>query len=125
LSSLLLRNIGCLISGKVDKPYCEGDAVLIKDGLIAVIGGNSLAESDADLVVDVQGATVAPGLIDSHVHPVLGDYTPRQKMLDFMESSLHGGVTTMISAGEPHAYLICCCVMPGAISPRLIFSCIA
>jgi enamidase len=102
LSSLLLRNIGCLISGKVDKPYCEGDAVLIKDGLIAVIGGNSLAESDADLVVDVQGATVAPGLIDSHVHPVLGDYTPRQKMLDFMESSLHGGVTTMISAGEPH-----------------------
>ncbi len=86
----------------MDKPYCEGDAVLIKDGLIAVIGGNSLAESDADLVVDVQGATVAPGLIDSHVHPVLGDYTPRQKMLDFMESSLHGGVTTMISAGEPH-----------------------
>ena len=43
-----------------------------------------------------------PGLIDSHAHPVFGDYTPRQRTSDFIESSLHGGVTTMISAGEPH-----------------------
>ena len=43
-----------------------------------------------------------PGLIDSHAHPVVGDFTPRQRTIDFIESSLHGGVTTMISAGEPH-----------------------
>jgi enamidase len=52
--------------------------------------------------MDVGGMTVTPGLIDSHCHPVLGDFTPRQKMLDFIESSLHGGVTTVISAGEVH-----------------------
>jgi enamidase len=33
---------------------------------------------------------------------VIGDFTPRQRTLDFIQSYLHGGVTTMISAGEPH-----------------------
>jgi enamidase len=52
--------------------------------------------------MDIGGMTITPGLIDSHCHPVLGDFTPRQKMMDFIESSLHGGVTTVISAGEVH-----------------------
>jgi enamidase len=33
---------------------------------------------------------------------VLGDYTPRQHQIGFLESEVHGGVTTMISAGEVH-----------------------
>jgi len=41
-------------------------------------------------------------LIDSHVHPVAGDWTPRQNQLGWIDSCLHGGVTTMISAGEVH-----------------------
>ena len=36
------------------------------------------------------------------MHPVLGDWTPRQSQLNWIESSLNGGVTTMISAGEVH-----------------------
>jgi enamidase len=36
------------------------------------------------------------------VHVVLGDYTPRQQALNFIDSCLHGGVTRMISAGEVH-----------------------
>ncbi len=43
-----------------------------------------------------------PGLIDSHVHPVAGDWTPRQNQIGWIDSYLHGGVTTMISAGEVH-----------------------
>ena len=31
-----------------------------------------------------------------------GDWTPRQSQLNWIDSSLHGGVTTMISAGEVH-----------------------
>ena len=58
--------------------------------------------TDADVVIDANGATAFPGLIDSHVHPVFGDWTPRQRTVDFIESGLHGGVTTMISAGEVH-----------------------
>ena len=34
--------------------------------------------------------------------PVLGDFTPRLNTLGFMEGSMHGGVTSMISAGECH-----------------------
>jgi enamidase len=33
---------------------------------------------------------------------VLGDFTPRQRQVDFIDSYLHGGTTTMLSAGEPH-----------------------
>lgn len=33
---------------------------------------------------------------------VVGDFTPRQQTLGFIESCLHGGVTSMISAGEVH-----------------------
>jgi enamidase len=43
-----------------------------------------------------------PGFIDSHVHITFGDYTPRQKTVGYLESYLHGGVTTAISASEVH-----------------------
>ena len=56
----------------------------------------------ADTVIDANGVTLAPGLIDSHIHPVIGDYTPRQQQLHWIDSTLHGGVTTLISAGEVH-----------------------
>jgi len=55
------------------------------------------------VVVDAQGTTVIPGLIDSHCHVVLGDYTPRQKTVGFLDSYVHGGITSVISAGEIHA----------------------
>jgi len=56
----------------------------------------------ATRVIDANGTTLAPGLIDSHVHPVAGDWTPRQNQIGWIDSCLHGGVTTMISAGEVH-----------------------
>ena len=56
----------------------------------------------ATLIVDAKGTTLAPGLIDSHVHPVAGDWTPRQNQIGWIDSYLHGGVTSMISAGEVH-----------------------
>ena len=57
---------------------------------------------DADTVIDAAGSTVLPGLIDSHFHVVIGEYQPRQKVVDFIDSYVHGGVTSMISAGEIH-----------------------
>ena len=52
--------------------------------------------------IDARGTALAPGLIDSHVHPVAGDWTPRQNQLGWIDSTLNGGVTTLISAGEVH-----------------------
>ena len=54
------------------------------------------------MVIDADGATPIPGLIDSQVHNTFGDYTPRQKTVGFLESYVHGGVTTAISASEVH-----------------------
>ncbi len=36
------------------------------------------------------------------MHTTFGDFTPRQKTVGFLESYLHGGVTTAISASEVH-----------------------
>jgi len=96
----LITGIGQLVSGDVTAPLLEGDSILVDGTTITAIGTG--LDDGADVVIDAAGATVIPGLIDSHAHPTLGDYTPRQRTADFIESSLHGGVTTMISAGEVH-----------------------
>ncbi len=103
MARLMIKNIGTLVSGDISKPILNADTLLIEGGLIQGIGKEKdLETKGVDQVMDLSGMTITPGLIDSHCHPVLGDFTPRQKMLDFIESSLHGGVTTVISAGEVH-----------------------
>ena len=96
----LIKHIGQIVSGDIDHPLLDGDSIAIEDGVIRAIGRG--LEGDADTVVDAGGSTAMPGLIDSHCHPVFGDFTPRQRTIDFIESGLHGGITTMISAGEVH-----------------------
>jgi enamidase len=96
----LIRNIGQLVSGDIRMPLLDADSLVISDGKIAGIGRG--LDEDADTVIDAMGTTVMPGLIDSHVHPVFGDFTPRQRTVDFIDSAMNGGVTTAISAGEVH-----------------------
>ena len=103
MSSMVITNIGTIASGKIECPVLDGNTIVVVDKKIAAIGGAELVAQNPELkVIDANGATVTPGLVDSHVHPVIGDFTPRQKTLDYIDSSLHGGVTTMISAGEAH-----------------------
>jgi len=100
---LVIRNIGLMLSGKLEAPILDADCILVRGGKIAAIGREREIDTmGATTVIDAAGVTVAPGLIDSHIHPVVGDYTPRQQQLHWIESTLHGGVTTMISAGEVH-----------------------
>ncbi len=100
---LVIRNIGLILSGKMEEPILDGDCVIAEDGIIKAIGyEKDLNCEDAETEIDAHGVTIAPGLIDSHVHPVVGDYTPRQQQLHWIDSTLHGGVTTLISAGEVH-----------------------
>lgn len=99
---LVIRNIGLLLSGDLHRPILGADAVLVEDGRIAAMGRAKDLDAEGAKVVDCQGTTLAPGLIDSHVHPVFGDWTPRQNQMGWIDSFLHGGVTTMISAGEVH-----------------------
>jgi enamidase len=100
---LVIRNIGMVLSGAMENPILDADTIVVVDGKIAAIGrAKDLDADQADQVIDANQAVVAPGLIDSHVHPVAGDWTPRQNQLGWIDSTMHGGVTTMISAGEVH-----------------------
>src|SRR3546814_1288019 len=100
---LVIRNIGTLLSGDLAKPILEADTIVAVDCRIGDVGKASAVDtSGAAKTVDARVTTVAPGLIDSHVHPVFGDWTPRQSHLNLIESFLNGGFTTMISAGEVH-----------------------
>ena len=103
MEKLVIRNIGQILSGKFEDPIIDGDCLVALDGKIEAWGAEKdLDCEDATSEVDAKKETLAPGLIDSHVHPVVGDYTPRQQQLHWIDSTLHGGVTTMISAGEVH-----------------------
>lgn len=100
---LVIRNIGLMLSGDLAKPILDADTIITIDGKIAYIGKESqLDTTKSDRVVDAHGTCLLPGLIDSHVHPVIGDWTPRQNQTGWIESCLNGGVTTMVSAGEVH-----------------------
>lgn len=94
-------NIGALATGVLEAPRADVEAMLVEDGRISALGAASrTGAAAADVVVDCQGTTVIPGLVDSHCHVVLGDYTPRQKTVDFLDSYVHGGITSVVSAGE-------------------------
>jgi enamidase len=96
-------NIGTIVTGDLTSPFAKGDGILMRDGLIAEIGTLSAdAVAACDVVVDAAHSTAIPGLIDSHVHITFGDYTPRQRVVGYLESYLHGGTTTAITASEVH-----------------------
>jgi len=100
---VVIRNVGLMLSGDIDRPILDADTVVVMDGRITAIGREADCDTAAaKTVIDARGTCLCPGLIDSHVHPVFGDWTPRQGQLGWIDSTMHGGVTTMISAGEVH-----------------------
>jgi enamidase len=100
---MVIHNVGLMLSGDLARPILDADTIVADKGRIVAVG----KERDFDLAgaqvtIDAKGTALSPGLIDSHVHPVFGDWTPRQSQLGWIDSFLNGGVTTMISAGEVH-----------------------
>ncbi len=102
-AKLVIRNIGLMLSGALERPILDADTIVAVGGRITAVGhAKDVDQAGATTVVDAKGSPIAPGLIDSHVHPVAGDWTPRQSQMNWIDSTLNGGVTTMISAGEVH-----------------------
>lgn len=100
MPSVLIKNIGALVTGDLKKPLRNADSIYVEDGIVRVIG-NGLNHR-ADIVIDAHGITAIPGLIDSHSHPTFGDFTPAQNSLSWITHYMHGGVTALVSAGELH-----------------------
>lgn len=97
---LLVRNIGEFFTGRIDAPTAPVRALLAEDGRIASL--DPPADVAAEAVIDADGGAVLPGLIDGHVHPVFGEWTPAQDAIGWIGHYLHGGTTSMVSAGELH-----------------------
>jgi enamidase len=100
MSAVHIRNIGELFTGDLSAPMSKAGAILIEDGRIAAFDPPPPGLNDR--VLDVRGGAVMPGLVDGHVHPVLGEWTPTQDAIGWIGNYLHGGTTTMVSAGELH-----------------------
>jgi enamidase len=96
-------NVGTILTGDWREPVAAGDTILMSAGKIVHVGTAASSRiSDFDVIIDAAGAIAIPGLIDSHVHITFGDYTPRQRTVGFLESYVHGGTTTSITASEVH-----------------------
>jgi enamidase len=103
IGKLVIRNIGLVLSGRLEQPILDADTIVAEAGRITAVGREKECDTgDARVVIDAHGCALSPGLIDSHVHPVFGDWTPRQNQFGWIDSTMNGGVTTMISAGEVH-----------------------
>jgi enamidase len=102
-AKLVIRNIGLLLSGDLANAILDADTIVAVGGRISAVGKEKAVDiSQPTILIDAKGSAVAPGLIDSHVHPVCGDWTPRQNQLGWIDSYMNGGVTAMVSAGEVH-----------------------
>jgi dihydroorotase-like cyclic amidohydrolase len=63
--SILIQNIGTLVTGKLESPLREADSIFIRDGVIQAIG-NGLNQS-ADHTIDANGITAISGLNDRNL----------------------------------------------------------
>ena len=71
--------------------------VRIRDGKIEAVGP-SLKEATGDVVLDVRGAYVTPGIIDMHAH-VFSTHRRSDLSLDPHVNTFSSGVTTVVDAG--------------------------
>jgi enamidase len=100
MTSILISNIGEFFTGDLACPVEKISSLLIDGGRIAAL--DPPADVARDREINAEGLAVLPGLVDGHVHPVFGDWTPTQDALGWIGNYMHGGSTTMISAGELH-----------------------
>jgi enamidase len=99
MNSILIHNIGTLITGDIKDPLSKKNSIYIEDGRFVEVG---TSKKDAEVVIDANRLLVTPGLIDGHVHPTIGDFTSAQNSTSWVTHYLHCGVTRMVSAGEIH-----------------------
>lgn len=101
MERMLIKNIGVIISGRYEEPILEAEAIYIESGRIKKIGNLSeMPDISGATIIDANGLYVCPGLIDAHTHPLIGDYIPSIKAVDWIDSYVNGGITSLVSAGE-------------------------
>ena len=100
MSTLLIKNIGEFFTGDIARPQAPVTSLLIDGNKIAAL--DPPADTRTDAVLDAGQSAVMPGLVDGHIHPVFGEWTPTQDTIGWIGNYVHGGTTTMVSACELH-----------------------
>ena len=96
--SLVLTGIGELTTHDPDHGTVRDAALVVVDGRVAWIGPASQAP-DADSRIEVNGAAVLPGFVDSHAHLVFaGDRAPEFAARMAGEPYTGGGIRTTVAA---------------------------
>ena len=67
--SILIENIGLLVTHDAERPERSGAAIVIENGRVAWVGDSPRAP-DADERIDAGGRCAIPGFVDSHSHLV-------------------------------------------------------
>jgi enamidase len=96
----LIVNCNRIVSGDLSHPFAEGDSILVSSGQVEAIGERAalLGESPTT-IVNANGQTAVPGLIDTHIHPSWGDWTGRMNAQGWLAAYGQAGITTLISHG--------------------------
>ncbi|MGB0388374.1 MAG: amidohydrolase family protein [Ardenticatenaceae bacterium] len=110
MSYTLVYN-GSLVDGHGGDPVADG-AVLLKDERIHAVGRKSeIRLPDADVtMIDANGGTILPGMIDTHVHIMFNGFDLEKMMsepfsykffdvIDSLKRTIECGVTTIRDAG--------------------------
>jgi imidazolonepropionase len=98
MTSLLVTNIGELVTWDDERPVLRDAALVIEHGKVTWIGDRTAAP-DADAVRDVSGAAVIPGFVDSHTHLVFaGDRSAEFEARMAGRPYEAGGIRTTVAA---------------------------
>jgi enamidase len=100
MTRTLITNIGEFFTGDIAAPTAGVSSLLVEGERIAAL--DPPAGTPRDLTVDAKGSAVLPGIVDGHIHPVFGEWTPTQDTIGWIGNYVHGGTTSMVSAGELH-----------------------
>lgn len=108
MTRTLIKN-GLLIDGNGGEPQ-SGQVVVVEGKKIKYVGPeSSYTSAGEENVVDAQGGTILPGLIDTHVHMMM-EYSPLAERLTkpfsymyfeaqkYLENTLNAGITTVRDA---------------------------
>jgi len=104
---IILKN--AVVVGDPASAPVQNAAIVINGARIESVGQNMTIPNSADIVVDLKGKYVLPGLIDAHVHfggtegfdyPGVGNRLETYDYLKSRAEALKWGVTTIRSAGD-------------------------
>jgi imidazolonepropionase len=98
VTALLVTGIGQLVSWDDEQPLREKAALVVERGRVAWVGSSAVTPV-ADERIDLDGATVVPGFVDSHTHLVFGgDRSEEFEARLAGEPYAAGGIQTTVSA---------------------------